>query len=105
MNLAKLLLLGSQPFDMEQVLKFSLNSPFFVSDAASLALSRLPKGPEVVLIGRNQTLEEQNLTSRPESPRILLAPLGQPAPDGRRLRDVFGGRVLTFEEFNERVSR
>lgn len=105
MNLAKLLLLGSQPFDMGQVLKFSASTPFFVSHVASLAISRLPKGPEFVLIGQNQTLEEQNLTIRPESPRILLAPLGQPAPDGRRLRDVFGGRVLTFEEFNERVSR
>lgn len=104
-NVAKMLLLGAQPFEMDRVLKFAANAPFFVSAVTALGLSRLPKGPEIVMVGLDQILEEQNLVARPDSPRIILAPLNQLAPDGRRLRDVFGGRVLTFEEFNERVSR
>ncbi|MGO6790017.1 protein DpdF [Rhizobium ruizarguesonis] len=104
-NVAKLLLLGAQRFDMDRVLQFAANAPFFVSEVTALALSRLPKGPEIVMVGGDQRLEEQNLVARTDSPRVILAPHNQPAPDGRRLRDVFGGRVLTFEEFNERVSR
>ncbi|MCB2399369.1 protein DpdF [Rhizobium ruizarguesonis] len=104
-NVSKLLLLGAQSFDMDRILRFAVDAPFFVTTVTSLGLSRLPKGPEVVMVGRNQLLEEQNLAARPESPRIILTPLSQVAPDGRRLRDVFGGRVLTLDEFNERVSR
>ena len=104
-RLAKLITLGKQPFDMDRVLKFAEKSAFFVSDLSSLAQSRLPKGPELVMVGYQQTLEPQNLATRPDNPRIFLTPLDQPAPDGRRLRDVFGGRTLTFDEFNARVSQ
>ena len=47
----------------------------------------------------------QNLTPRSDNPRIFLAPVAQLAPDGRRLKDVFGGRTLTFDEFNARVAQ
>lgn len=104
-GLTKLITLGPQSFDMDRVLKFAENSPFFVSDLTSLALSRLPRGPEVVMVGERQILEPQNLVPRPENPRIFLAPIDQPAPDGRRLKDVFGGRTLTFDEFNARVAQ
>lgn len=104
-RLSKLITLGKQSFDMAQILKFAEKSPFFVSDLTSLALSRLPKGPELVLVGDRQNLEPQNLSPRPDNPRIFLAPFDQPAPDGRRLRDVFGGRTLTFDEFNARVAQ
>lgn len=104
-RLAKLIQMGVQPFDMPKVLKFAEKSAFFVTEVKSLALSRLPKGPELVLVGAGQTLEPQNLTPRPDNPRIFIAPLEQPAPDGRRLRDVFGGRVLTLDEFNARVAQ
>lgn len=104
-GLAKLITLGPQPFDMSRVLKFAERSAFFVSDLSSLALSRLPRGPELVMVGDRQTLEPQNLAPRADNPRILLAPIDQPAPDGRRLKDVFGGRKLTLDEFNARVAQ
>lgn len=104
-RLAKLITLGPQPFDMDRVLKFANRSAFFVSDLSSLALSRLPLGPELVMVGDRQTLEPQNLAPRPDNPRIFLAPIDQPAPDGRRLKDVFGGRTLTLDEFNARVAQ
>lgn len=102
---AKLITLGEQPFDMARVLKFAEQSAFFVSDLSSLALSRLPRGPELIMVGAGQTLEVQNLTPRSDNPRIFLAPLDQLAPDGRRLRDVFGGRILMFDEFVARVAQ
>lgn len=104
-RLAKLITLGKQPFDMNRVLKFAEKSAFFVSDLSSLALSRLPRGPELVMVGDRQTLEPQNLAPRADNPRIFLAPIDQPAPDGRRLKDVFGGRTLTLDEFNARVAQ
>lgn len=104
-RLAKLITLGPQPFDMDRVLKFAEKLAFFVSDLSSLALSRLPRGPELVMVGDRQTLEPQNLAPRPDNPRIFLAPIDQPAPDGRRLKDVFGGRTLTLDEFNARVAQ
>ncbi|WP_322997427.1 protein DpdF [Castellaniella sp.] len=104
-RLAKLITLGPQPFDMDRVLKFAEKTAFFVSDLTSLALSRLPRGPELVMVGAGQTLEPQNLAPRADNPRIFLAPLDQPAPGGRRLKDVFGGRTLTLDEFNARVAQ
>jgi len=104
-RLAKLITLGPQPFDMGRVLKFAERSAFFVSDLTSLALSRLPRGPELVMVGDRQTLEAQNLAPRADNPRIFLASINQLAPDGRRLKDVFGGRTLSFDEFNARVAQ
>jgi superfamily II DNA/RNA helicase len=104
-RLAKLITLGPQPFDMHRVLKFAEKAAFFVSDLSSLALSRLPRGPELVMVGDRQTLKPQNLAPRPDNPRIFLAPIDQLAPDGRRLTDVFGGRTLTLDEFNARVAQ
>ena len=104
-KLAKLIILGNQPFDILRVLKFAEKNAFFVSELSSLARSRLPSGPEVVLVGPSQKLVTQNLTPRLESPRIFIAPVSQESPDGRRLKDVFGGRTLTFDEFYARVAQ
>lgn len=104
-GLAKLILLGHQAFEMERVLKFAEKSAFFVSNLRSIALSTMPKGPELVMIGHEQSLQPQNLTPQSDNPRILLAPRSQLSPDGRKLCDVFGGRTLTFEEFTSRVSQ
>ena len=104
-RLSKLITLGDQLFDMGRVLKFAEKSAFFVSHLSSLALSRLPIGPELVMVGNRQNLEPQNLIPRRENPRIFLVPIDQPAPDGRKLRDVFGGRTLTIDEFNARVAQ
>jgi len=105
LSLAKLIVLGAPPFDLPRLKQFAEKRPFFVTEVASLARSRLPRGPELVLIGPDQRLEAQNLAPRPESPRIFVTPEDQPAPDGRRLRDVFGGRALTLEEFHARVGQ
>ena len=104
-DMAKLLILGDQPFEMSKVLKFSEKVPFFVSTEHLLALSRLPNGPEIVLVGRRQALVEQNLVVRPDAPRIFITAQDQIGPDGRRLRDVFGGRTLTLDEFHARVAQ
>jgi hypothetical protein len=103
-DLVKLLLLGTQPFDMDRVLKFAERVPFFVSEVSSLAHSRLPKGPEMVMVAPGSRLEEQNLAVRPETARIFLTADDQVAPDGRRLREVFGGRTLTLDDFHARVA-
>lgn len=104
-GLPKLLMLGDQTFDMSVVLKFAEDRPFFVSKVSSLARSRLPSGPELVMVGPGQRLEEQNLAVHTLTPRIFLVPITQEAPDGRLLRDVFGGRRLTFEEFHAKVAQ
>jgi hypothetical protein len=104
-RLAKLIILGEQPFDRNRYLKFAAATAFFVSELPSLALSRLPRGPELVLVGDRQRLEAQNLVPRPDNPRIFLTSIAQLAPDGRRLKDVFGGRTLTFDEFTARVAQ
>ena len=104
-RLAKLLVLGTQPFDMSKVLKFAEKVPFFVSEVSSLALSRLPYGPELIMVGPGQELQEQNLAARPDTPRLFITTHDQEAPNGRRLRDVFGGRTLTLDEFHARVAQ
>ena len=104
-DLVKLLVLGTQPFDMARVLKFAEKVPFFVSQVSSLAMSRLPKGPELVMVGHDERLEAQNLAIRPDTPRIFLTTQDQKAPGNRRLRDVFGGRTLTLDEFHARVAQ
>ena len=104
-QLVKLLVLGTQPFDMSRVLKFAEKVPFFVSEVSTLALSRLPYGPELVMVGPGQDLEEQNLAARSKTPRLFITTQDQKAPNGRRLRDVFGGRTLTLDEFHARVAQ
>lgn len=103
-GVSKLLILGQQPFDMDRVLSFANTIPFFVSNVKSLALSRLPKGAEIVMVGYEEKLEPLNLHPRAGSPRIFVTSKYLAAPDGRRLVDVFGGRVLTLDEFHARVA-
>ena len=102
-GLVKLLLLGDQPFDMRRVLAFAHNVPFFVSHLASLGFSRLPFGPELVMLSPAQTLARENLVPRMDTPRIFLTDRRTLAPDGRHLVDVFGGRTLSLEQFQSRV--
>ena len=103
MDVVKLLLLGEQPFDMTRVLAFAKTVPFFVSELPSLGLSRLPLGPEIIMVSPAQTLAKENLVPRTDTPRIFITDRSTPAPDGRRLADVFGGRTLKLEQFQTRV--
>lgn len=104
-GVAKAIILGDPPFEMGRVLAYADGAPVFISLLAGLAESRLPPGPEVVLVGPGVKLVAANLTPRPGSPRIIIADRGQTAPDGRPLRDVFGGRILTLEEFQSRLAQ
>jgi ATP-dependent DNA helicase RecQ len=101
---AKLLLLGEQPFDIKRLLEFAEEVPFFVSEVPALAYSRLPKGPEIVMVAGNFVLEPVNLTPKADTPRIFITPRDYRSPDGRRLRDVFGSSILTFDEFDAKVA-
>lgn len=102
-GLVKLLLLGEQPFDMNRVLTFAQNVPFFASELSSLGLSRLPFGPELVMLSPTQRLARENLVPRVDTPRIFLTDHRVLAPNGSPLIDVFGGRTLSFEQFQSRV--
>ncbi|MET3909997.1 ATP-dependent DNA helicase RecQ [Bradyrhizobium sp. S3.3.6] len=103
LGVSKLLCLGKSPFDMVRVLAFAERIPFFVSEVAGLVYSRLPRGPEIVLVGPGSRLEEVNLIPKPDAARIFIVPDEQRSFDGRRLTDVFGGRVFALEHFFARV--
>ena len=103
LGVAKLLLLGDPMFDMKRVLGFAERAPMFVSAVSGLVYSRLPRGPEIVLVAEDIRLEEVNLIPKPDAPRIFIVPENQQSPDKRRLSDVFGGRTLSLEHFYTRV--
>jgi len=104
MGLAKLIQMGEAPFDLGRVLRFAQNSPFFVSQLPSPVHSRLPAGPELVLVGRDHPLGETVYAPLPGRRRLFLVPENLRAQSGHLLREVFGGRVLTLDEFHARVS-
>jgi ATP-dependent DNA helicase RecQ len=104
MGLAKVIVLGQPPFDMERVLRVAQGAPMFVSRLPSTAYSRLPNGPELIILGENQDLGQASIGPSFGRTRIFIAPEEQLTSEGRRMRDVFGGRVLTLDEFIERVA-
>lgn len=104
LGLAKLILLGEAPFDPERVLRFARTSPFFVSTLPSPVSSRLPDGPEMVFVGHGQRLGEATYSAHMGRTRLFVVPQGQRTVSGHLLRDVFGGRTLTLDEFHARVS-
>lgn len=101
----KLLILGVPPFDVSTCLTFSEETAFFVSAVESLAWSRLPAGAEVVLVGERAILDPVNLVPRHDGGRIFMCHRDMASPDGsgRRLIDVFGGRIVDLDEFHMRV--
>jgi ATP-dependent DNA helicase RecQ len=104
MGLAKLILQGDVPFDLDRVLRFARSSPFFVSSLPSPISSRLPNGPEMVFVAEGQKLGEASYSTSNGRARIFVVPEGQRAATGHLLRDVFGGRALTLDELHARVS-
>lgn len=104
MGLAKLILIGEAPFDLTRVLRFAKTSPFFVSQLPSPVHSRMPTGPELVLVGRDQSLGEAAYAPLPGRIRLFLVPEKLRSPSGHMLREVFGGRVLTLDELHARSS-
>lgn len=104
MGLAKLILMGEAPFDLDRMLRFAQTSPFFVSHLPSPVHSRLPTGPELVLVGRDHSLGEAAYAPLPGRMRLFLVSENLRSPSGHLLREVFGGRVLTLDELHARVS-
>jgi ATP-dependent DNA helicase RecQ len=103
-GLGKVIVLGTPPFDMDRVLKCGEGTPLFVSRLPSLVHSRLPGGPELIIVGPGQTLGYTSLAPNHKNPRIFIVPENQSTSDGRRLCDVFAGRILALDEFIERVA-
>lgn len=104
-GLAKALLLGSPPSEFSDLLAFAAERPLFVADVPTLAQSRLPKGPELVIVGEGHSLSPQNIRANPESPRMFLAPTHCETAELRPLKEVFEGRRLDVDEFIARVSQ
>lgn len=102
-GLVKLILLGEAPFDLDRVLRFAQVTPFFFCHLPALVQSRLPAGPEMILVGNNYALGEATYSPLPGRARLFLVPETLRAPSGHLLREVFGGRVLTLDEFHARV--
>ena len=104
-GLAKALIFGIPPPEFDRLLAFAETRPLFVAEVPSLAQSRLPEGPELVIVGEGRSLTPQNLRATPESPRLFLAPKYHETEDRRLLREVFEGRRLNLDEFIARVSQ
>ena len=103
-GLAKLIFLGRSPFDIQRVLKSVEDKPFFVSHLLTLAHSRLPEGPELVLVGPDGHLRASSWGAANGKTRMLLVPRDQVAESGHLIRDIFGGRRLTLDEFHAKVA-
>jgi ATP-dependent DNA helicase RecQ len=103
-GLAKMTLLGPAPFDQQRVFRFAQSRPFFVNSVSSLVDSRLPHGPEAVFVAPDQSLGEASYASREGRTRMFFVPEEMRAASGHVLREVFGGRTLTLEDFEMRVS-
>jgi hypothetical protein len=102
-GLAKVIVLGQPPFDMERVLRVAQRAPMFVSQLPSLAYSRLPDGPELIIVGENQDLGQASIGPSFGRVRLFITPEEQSTSEGHRMRDVFGSRVLMLDEFIERA--
>ena len=77
-------------------------APVFVSRSASAATSRLPSGPEVILVGDSAW----RLPPPPAQPRVLFLPINKSDPDrpGEGLLDRYNGAVLTLDVLLERLT-
>lgn len=104
MGLNKLIVLGTPPFEMARVLRTAENKAFLVSNVPSLAHARLPAGPELVLVGPDARPGAATWARTVDRVRILLMPENYRVASGHLLRDVFGGRVLAFDEFHAKVA-
>ncbi len=103
-GLAKVVVIGEPPFDMDRVLRVSQTKVLFVAKAPSLAHARLPAGPELVLVGTGERIGESAWAAAEQRARILIMPEGYRVTSGHLLRDVFGGRVLTLDELQAKVA-
>lgn len=76
--------------------------PIFVSHSASVATSRLPSGPEVVMVGAG----DWRLPSPSAHQRVILLSANAPDPDrpGEGLLDRYNGRIMSLDMLLERLT-
>lgn len=81
--------------------------PVFLERPKFLADSRLPRGPQLVLIGPGENLYRANLTPDANRPRLLLIPRDVADPDrpGSPLLDRYPGAVIQLEDLLPRLRR
>lgn len=80
--------------------------PMFVTEVKRLTQRRLPQGPELVVAGRDASLERLDFSPRrPDAEQILLLPksLEDPTRPGVLLAATYAGRHQPFEAFFKRV--
>jgi ATP-dependent DNA helicase RecQ len=92
---------GDKPPLFDRALTIFPDAPAFVSHSASAATSRLPWGPEVVLVGAG----DWRLPPPSAHKRIILLPSSAPDPDrpGERLLDRYNGRIMSLDMLLERL--
>jgi ATP-dependent DNA helicase RecQ len=95
-------LVGTIPPLFERALTDLSDAPVFVSRSASAATSRLPPGPEVVIVGEGAW----RLPAPSTAAQILWLPIDAPDPDrpGEGLLDRYNGPVLTLDTLLERLT-
>lgn len=95
-------LVGELPPQFNRALADLAGAPVFVSRSASAATSRLPSGPEVILVGN----VAWRMPPPSAQPRILFLPVNTPDPDrpSQGLLDRYNGAVLTLDMLLERLT-
>lgn len=95
-------MVGPTPAVFERALAGLATRPVFVSRSATSATSRLPSGPEVVVVGETPW----RFPPRGRDPRILILPSAAADPDrpGEGLLDRYNGIIMTLDTLLERLS-
>ncbi|GAN75851.1 protein DpdF [Acidisphaera rubrifaciens] len=95
-------LVGDTPPVFERGLADLATRPVFLSRSATSATSRLPPGPEVVIVGETPW----RLSPPGRDPRILILPSGAADPDrpGEGLLDRYNRVSMTLDTLLERLS-
>lgn len=101
------LALGTAPPLFRRALEEMSEVPVFLERPKFLADSRLPRGPQLVLIGPGENLYRANLTPDANRPRLLLIPRDVADPDrpGSPLLDRYPGAVIQLEDLLPRLRR
>ena len=95
-------IVGDTPPLFESSLAVLATRPAFVSRAATSATSRLPPGPEVVIVGEGPW----RFSAPGRNLRILILPADAVDPDrpGEGLLDRYNGVIMTLDALLERLS-
>lgn len=101
------LALGTVPPLFRRALDEMSEVPVFLERPKFLAGSRLPRGPQLVLIGPGENLDRANLTPDANRPRLLFIPrdLADPDRPDTLLLDRYPGAVVQLEDLLPRLRR